>query len=378
MGWRTRKVIAARSSHALALLTTFLLLLPVEAELGAPRASVPETGPLVIENQTGITIRNRRIHNPTGPCVTIRRSSGVLIEGLQIGPCAGNGIAVTESHDVTIASSRISTQRSGRAGLDSGLGVYILTSSNVVVRGSHFVANESGVHAVQSRAIRVLGNYFAGPLGPRPRGVHTQLGYVSGGEVTGNYGVADATDLPVGLEADQEDAINIYRSTGISVARNYLVGGNSPSGCGIIVEGRESADNVIEENILVRTGNCGIGIGNGVRNIVRANKVLDTNIPRGAGNVGIYVAHMLSRAQRQARARGENVQREVTCFDNVVVGNVVSNQLPAGHHSDIYTPNTCERTVREGNLTGSAARVNLLPEADRLLPPPIPPLPHAP
>ena len=362
----------------LALLTTLLLLLPVEAELGAPQASVPETGPLVIENQTGITIRNRRIHNPTGPCVTIRGSSSVLLEGFEIGPCAGNGIAVTESHDVTIASSRISTKRSGHTERDSGLGIYILTSSNVVVRGSHFVANESGVYAVRSRAIRVLGNYFVGPLGPRPRGVHAQLSYVSGGEVTGNYGVADATDLPVGLKADQEDAINIYRSTGITVARNYLVGGSSPSGCGIIVEGRESADNVVEENILVRTGNCGIGIANGVRNIVRENKVLDTNIPRGAGNVGIYVAHMLSRAQRQARARGESVQREVTCFDNVVVGNVVSNQLPAGHYADLYTPNTCERTVREGNLTGPAARVTLLPEADRLPPPPIPPLPHAP
>jgi Right handed beta helix region len=377
VGWRTRH-ITARGSGTLALLTILLVLLPVEAELGTPQASVPETGPLVIENQTGITIRNRRIHNPTGPCVTIHRSSSVLIEGLEIGPCAGNGIAVTESHDVTIASSRISTQRSGRAGRDSGLGIHILTSSNVVVRGSHFVANESGVYAVRSRAIRVLGNYFVGPLGPYPRGQHAQLGYVSGGEVTGNYGVAAATNLPIGMEAHQEDAINIYRSTAISVARNYLVGGNSSSGCGIIVEGRESADNVVEENILVRTGNCGIGIGNGVRNIVRANKVLDTNIPRGSGNVGIYVAHMLSKAQRQARAHGENVRQEATCSDNVVVGNVVSNQLPAGHSNDIYTPNTCARTVREGNLTGTAARVNLLPEAERLPPPPVPPLPHAP
>jgi Right handed beta helix region len=178
VGWRSRH-ITARSPGTLALLTILLVLLPVQAELGTPQAPVPETGPLVIENQTGITIRNRRIHNPTGPCVTIRRSASVLIEGLEIGPCAGNGIAVTESHDVTIASSRISTQRSGRAGRDSGLGIHILTSANVVVR-------------------------------------------------------------------------------------------------------------------------------------------------------------------------------------------------------DIYTPNTCTRTVREGNLTGTAARVNLLPEADRLPPPPIPPLPHAP
>jgi hypothetical protein len=337
-----------------------------------------DSPPIVIDGRSGVTIRGLRIRSSSGQCVTIRNSSNVVIEDSEIGPCAGNGIAVTDSHDVTIASSRISTQRSGRAGRDSGLGIYILTSSNVVVRGSHLVANESGVYAVRSRAIRVLGNYFVGPLGPYPRGEHAQLAYVSGGEVTGNYGVAAATDLPIGMEADQEDAINIYRSTGISVARNYLVGGNSPSGCGIIVEGRESADNVVEENILVRTGNCGIGIGNGVRNTVRANKVLDTNIPSGAGNVGIYVAHLLSRAQRQARAHGESVQQEVTCSDNVVVGNVVSNQLPAGDSNDIYTPNTCARTVREGNLTGTAARVNLLPEADRLPPPPIPPLPHAP
>jgi hypothetical protein len=374
MGWGKRTA-TVKSPYALALVTGLLALLPVEAQLREPHV---ETGPLVIEGQTGLALRNRRIRNPAGPCVTIRASSGVLIEGFEIGPCGGNGIAVVDSRDVTIAGSRISTERTGRAERDSGVGIHILNSSDVTVRGSHLVANESGVYAVRSRGIRVIANYFAAPLGPYPRGQHAQLAYVSGGEVTGNYGVTAAPTLPAGLEADQEDAINIYRSTTIRVARNYLVGGDSPSGCGIIVEGRESADNVVEENVLVRTGNCGIGIGNGARNTVRANKVLDTNIPRGSGNVGIYVANMLSRAQRQARLQGEPVHREITCFDNVVIGNVVSNRLPAGKYNDIYTPGTCARTVRESNLTGAAARVNLLPEADRLPPPPIPSLRPAP
>jgi nitrous oxidase accessory protein NosD len=310
--------------------------------------------------------------------VIVRRSSGVLLEGLEIGPCGGNGILVTDSHDVTIAASRISTERTGRAARDSGVGIHILASSNVVVRGSHLVANETGVYAVRSRGVRVLGNYFAGPLGPYPRGQHAQLAYVSGGEVTGNYGVETAETLPAGTEADQEDAINIYRSSAVTVARNYLVGGHSPSGCGIVVEGRESVDNVVEANILVRTGNCGIGIGNGARNTVRGNKVLDTNIPKGAGNVGIYVANIVPRAKRQARAAGEGVRPEPTCFDNVVVGNVVSNQLPAGHYNDIYTPGSCARTIREGNLTGRGARATLLPESDRLPLPLIPVLRRGP
>jgi hypothetical protein len=368
----------ALARFPLVLLPALLVPPHVEAQSPAPRAAVADIGPLVIDNQTGITIRSRRIQNPTGPCVTIRRSSNVLIDGLDIGPCGGSGIAVTDSQDVTIAASRISTERSGRAGRDSGIGIHILASSNVVVRGSHLVANESGVFAIRSRGIRVLGSYFASPLGPFPRGQHVQLGYVNGGEVAGNYGVEAAHDVPAGMAADQEDAINIYRSSAITVARNYLVGGSSPSGCGIIVEGRESADNVVEENILIRTGNCGIGVGNGVRNTIRANKILDTNIPKGSGNVGIYVANMRSRAQRQARALGEGVGQAVTCFDNVVVGNVVSNRLPGGHYNDIYTPDSCARTVRESNLTGRAARASLLPEADRLPLPLIPSLRQVP
>jgi hypothetical protein len=368
----------ALARFPLVLLPALLVPPPGEAESPASQAAAADIGPLMIEKQTGITIRNRRIQNPTGPCVTIRRSSNILLDGLAIGPCGGSGIVVTDSEDVTIAASRVSTERSGRAGRDSGIGIHILASSNVVIRASHLVANESGVLAIRSRGIRVLGSYFAAPLGPYPRGQHVQLGYVSGGEVAGNYGVEAAPDVPAGMTADQEDAINIFRSSAITVARNYLVGGSSPSGCGIIVEGRESADNVVEENILIRTGNCGIGVGNGVRNTVRANKILDSNIPQGSGNVGIYVANMLSRAKRQARALGKDVRQEVTCFDNVVVGNVVSNRLPDGHYNDIYTPNSCARTVREGNLTGRAARANLLPEADRLPLPLIPPLRQAP
>jgi hypothetical protein len=127
----------------------------------------------------------------------------------------------------------------------------------------------------------------------------------------------------------------------------------------------------------VRTGNCGIGVGNGARrNTVRANKVLDTNIPNGSGNVGIYVANM--RAKRHTRALGEGVPHEPSCVDNVVVGNVVSNRLPAGRYNDIYTPKSCARTVREGNLTGKEARATLLPEADRLPLPLIPSLRTAP
>ncbi len=349
-----------------------------DAQMSAPGPAVVDTGPLVIDRQADVTIRNRRIRSAAGPCVTIRRSSNVVLEGLEIGPCGGPGIVVTDSHDVTIAASRISTERSGRAGRDSGVGVHVLASANVLVRGSHLVANESGVFALRSRGVRVVGNYFAGPLGPYPRGQHVQLGYVGSGEVTGNYGVEVAPSGPAGMEADQEDAINIYRSTAITVARNYLVGGSSPSGCGIVVEGRESADNVVEENTLVRTGNCGIGVGNGARNTVRANKVLDTNIPTGSGNVGIYVANMVPRAKRHARALGEGAQQEPTCFDNVVVGNVVSNRLPGGRYNDIYTPNSCARTVREGNLTGREARATLVPEVDRLPLPLIPSLRQAP
>ncbi len=301
---------------------------------------------------SGQTIRNVKITNPSGPCITLHNVTNVWIENVEVGPCAGNGVKVTGGSAIRVTNSLIHTERAGPS--DTGVGLYIANSTDVLAQGNQFERNESSVWAVESGNLRLIGNYSKNPLGPFPRGQHFQYDKVTGGEIRNNYGVAIAG------QARQEDAINIYMSKGITVSGNYVTGGDSPSGCGIITDGTGPDNNLIENNTLIRTAQCGVGIAAGANNIVRGNKVLDTNIPNGSGNTGIYVWN----------------QYPGTCAGIVVENNIISNRWPNGQYNDYWDGGNCGSVTFRGNILGAEARALLTPESTRLPPPPIPPQPY--
>ncbi len=340
--------------------------------LELPETPIPgilvDSPPIVIDGRSGVTIRGVRIQNPSGRCVQIRNASNIVIEDSEIGPCAGNGVEITNSHNVTVRDNYVHTERSGATTMNSGLGVHIITSSQILVQGNRFERNETSVYGyTPGHSIRVVGNYSLNPLGPYPRGQHVQLWSCNKGgpleqrcEVSSNYGRLDPERGSVLGATHTEDMINVGKSNYFLVEDNYVIGGDSASGCGIIVEGPASYT-TIRDNVVIRTAQCGIGVSNSDHTLVESNRVLDTNLVAlglTSGNVGIYVWRKSDSTDY--------------CYNNTVQRNIVSNRFPDGKYNDLYLSTRCTNTVKLDNITGSAARSLLTPEADKLPPPPEP------
>jgi parallel beta-helix repeat protein len=300
--------------------------------------------------RSGQVIRDVRISNPAGACITVHDVTDVHIENVELGPCNGPGVSVRGGGGHRIVNSVIHVERAE----DWKPGVLVFGAADVLVQGNLLRMNTSSVFALDARNVRVIGNYSENPLGPSPRGQHVQFVRSSGGVIADNYG--RLVDGPQG----QEDGINLFMTSHVTVARNYIAGGRSRSGCGIVVGDFGGSNNLVEDNTLVRTAQCGIGVAGGSENVVRGNRVLDTYLPEGLGNVGIYVW----------RVAGAD-----PCQRNVVGENTVSNLWPNGWYGDLWFGDNCTGTARTSNTLAVEARSALTDDA--LRPPPIPPQPYA-
>ena len=334
---------------------------PLQVLAAPPVSALVDSPPISIDSQSGVTIRGLKITSQAGPCVTIRNSSSIIIDASDIGPCAGNAVEIVGSSALKVVNSLIHTEHDGTKSENSGLGVFVHSSVNVLVQGNEFAYNESSVYTVNSEDIRVIGNFSVNPLGPFPRGQHVQFNNVQGGMIAENYGLSSGDTALYKYPAHQEDAINVWSSAFVEVRANYLVGGDSPSGCGIIADGSGNANSFVN-NVVIRTAQCGVAIAGGTNHVIAGNKVLDPNIPSGSGNIGIYVWNQYSGP----------------CAGHSVAGNDVSNLLPDGRYNDYWNGGNCGTVSLLDNLWGSAARALLTPESEQLPPPPLPPQPYVP
>ena len=164
-------------------------------------------------------------------------------------------------------------------------------------------------------------------------------------QVASNYGRLDPERGSRLGATHTEDMLSIGKSDYTLIEDNYLIGGDSPSGCGIIVEG-PSSFTTIRDNVVIRTAQCGIGVANADHTLVEDNRVLDTNlIDLGltiGGNIGIYVWRSSDSSDN--------------CFSNTVQRNIVSNRRPNGKYNDLKLSSRSTSTVKRDNITGSAAR----------------------
>ncbi len=346
--------------NLLKLIPAFLILiaLPLTVWVAQQTQNLQQNAALVssgpITATSGQVIRGVKISNPLGPCITVSNVSNVIIDNVELGPCAGNGVKISGSGatGIQVTNSFISTGRSGSSSQNSGVGVFIFGGpSNILVQGNTFERNESSVYAETASGVKINRNRSKNPLGPFPRGQHAQFNNVNGGEINDNFGES------ITGQSDQEDAINVFNSDNIVVARNYIVGGDSPSGCGVIADWSGGTNNQLIDNIVIRTAQCGVAIAGGTNHVIRGNKVLDTNITGGSGNIGIYVANYSGGV----------------CSGHSAVNNIVSNLLPNGTYNDYYNAGSCGPVTTSGNIFGSTARSLLTPENQKLpTPTPLP------
>lgn len=326
---------------------------------GMNEKPMAENGLTITGANNGQTFKNLKISSPTGTCVVVRGAANIVIQSVEIGPCAGRGIDIIQSQSISVYDSYIHTETLSPGCCDNNDGVFVHNGSNdVVLQGNVIAYGESNIEGLGVAGIRVVGNFLLNPRGPKPRGQNFQC-YDGCRAVTvsENYALS-STDTGKYLYAEnQEDAINFGISDGIVARDNFVTGGHSRSGCGLIAD--DSANGVqFEGNRVVNTGQCGIGIADGSEQVVSGNKIYNTNPVRGGGNTALQVWK----------------QYKAGCGPVTITDNIADALKPDGSHSGYWNGGGCEPVTLSGNVFGEAASA-ILAGAPSLTPPAIPPHP---
>jgi Right handed beta helix region len=319
------------------------------------------SGALVITNANdGQTFQNLKITSKSGHCVTITAASNITIQNVEIGPCAGNGIDISAGNSINIYDSYIHPETLSPGCCDNNDGIYVHNGSkNISIQANVIAYGESNIEAHGVTSIHVVGNFLLNPRGPFPRGQNFQC-YSGCRDVTvsNNYALA-STDSAKYLYAEkQEDSVNFGISEAITVQNNFITGGHSRSGCGLMADDRANGVQVVGNRVL-NTGQCGIGIANGTGQVVTDNKIYNANPVSGGGNTALYVWKQYKSA----------------CGPVTVSNNIADEIRPDGTHSGYWNGGGCEPVTLTGNTFNAEAGALLTPTSTVFTPPPIPPQP---
>lgn len=356
--------------------TIALVLLGVGAS--APAFShggqMSDSGPITIDAQNGTVVQNLHITSRNGNCLTIINSSDITVKNSEIGPCGapdgsgdGNGISISGSNGVNVYDNYIHPEtttnrqccdhRDGIFGSGGNQNIYI--QGNVIAYGETNIEFTGGA----TSNLNVIGNFLLNPRGPAdPRGQNFQCWGADSSKTCSNVTfqnnyASSSTDTTRYLYPEnQEDSVNFGFTNTARVIGNFITGGHSKSGCGLIAD--DAANNItIENNRLLNTGQCGIGIADGTTQIVQSNQVYNTTPVPGGGNTAIYVWKQYSSP----------------CGPTTVANNIADEIKPDGSHSGYWDGGGCNATL-SGNKFGASA-VGTLTAPGTLAPPEIPPTP---
>jgi hypothetical protein len=286
-----RRLLAAAAAVAVAGMAA---VRPADAQPAAAKA--PRSA--VLQPQEPIVLRGKKDH---------------VIQGVKIVPGDGKaaaGIALYDCENVTISCCEIgpvekhAIYAGGCKGLKivncwlhdaKGNGLEAYKCSDVLVQGNRMERISTGVYALESTGVQVIGNYVEDVQGPMPRGQLSQFNKVTGegNAVSQNYGVNFAD------KSRPEDMISLFKSEGtekspILIEKNYLVGdpekgseNKSKSGSGIMLGDGGGRHLLCRENVLIGSGQVGIGICGGASITVEKNVLY--GLASNVANVAIYV-----------------------------------------------------------------------------------------
>jgi len=349
---------------------------------------------------SGQLFDNYRISTNSGDCVDLSGASNVTFQNSDIGPCAGRGVAITGGSGDNIYDSYIHVEKRATGCCDSHDSIFINFSSNEMIRGNIVAYGESNIQTFDSHNITIVGNFLLNPLGPFPRGEQIQTGPGSNIRIINNFllstvdktlgpavGTANAAPILYGQDNTgnrPSDNLSIYTTQNVDVENNYITGGldattpgsggaQAASGCGLIADGSDTmVPNRItfKNNILVNTGQCGIGVATGTNHIVTGNKTINLN-PNGHGDTAVYIWKQHSPA----------------CGPVLLNGNIASLIRSNGYASGYWNGGgcgsiTCDSTntnIEKCNNFDHGSRRTayklLTPIRTKIPPPLIPPLP---
>lgn len=265
------------------------------------------SGPVIANS--GQYISGLKISNPNGPCVTIKNVSNVTVIGNQIGPCGEDPMYQ--------------------------IGIFVYQANNIQIINNRFHDISSALYALDGAMGKLLfeGNYATKIRGPFPRGQLIQLDKYSGPDITIRCNISDQA-IGGYINSDgkggPEDHINIYKSSGttqspIKISNNKIRGGGSLSGGGIIaVDGGNGGNVLIQDNILVDSGQYGIAIPSGTNIEIIGNQILSNRNPWT--NVGISIW---------------NQYKNTACSSNKIINNRVNYFNKRGESNPYWNSGNC-------------------------------------
>lgn len=325
-------------------------------------ASVPlsPSGPVVINGENGTVIRGLKITSTTGDCVTIKNSSNITILNSEIGPCRGNGIRIYGGTAISIYDSYIhpETQSSGCCDHNDGIFAYG-NPSNLMIQGNVIAYGESNIEVQGGTTVAVIGNLLLNPRGPYPRGENFQCWSNCSDIVVQNNYALSSTDTSKYLYPEAtEDSINFGMTDTALIQGNFITGGHSLSGCGIMADTYSNAGTIVQ-NVLLNTGVCGIGVTDGTHTAT-GNRVYNTNPVTGGGNTAMYVAHY---------------GQSSVCGPITITNNIADEIRTDGYHSGWWNPGSCGPINISTDVFGASADPVLTPVSTVFVAPQIPPQP---
>ena len=323
------------------------------------------SGPVTLSGQNGTTIQNLHITNPSGDCVTITNGTNITIRQSEIGPCGGNAIVVTGGSTINVSDNYIHPEGQLTGCCDVTDGIYSTGTSNLSIQGNVIAYGESNIEAQNQTNLSVIGNFFLNPRGGADsRGQNVQVwGNSTTVLVQNNYTLSSTDTTKYAFAEVQEDSINFGSNiTGITAQGNYITGGHSNSGCGLIADTATLTEQ-FRNNTLLNTGQCGIGITDGTNVVVDGNKILNTTPVSGGGNTAIYVWKINAS--------------DPPCGPTQISNNIASAIDTSGNPNSFWNGGGCEPVTLTGNTFDAAAATALSPASQKMPPPLIPPQPKA-
>ena len=331
-------------------------------------SSLTPSGPIQINGQNGTVVENLHITNPSGDCVVISNSTNVIIRRSEIGPCGGHGVKISGGKTTGIYDNFIHPEKPLATNCcDTHDGIFANKTSNLSIQGNVIAYGESNIEVTNSTTVTAVGNFLLNPIDSDPsqpadgqsRGQNFQAwGRNSGITVENNYALSSTDRSKYLFPENQEDSINFGLTNGIVVQGNYITGGHSPSGCGVIADDASNSAQFLN-NTLLDTGQCGLSIASGTNQVVSNNRILNRTPVTGGGNTAIMVWNQYSSA----------------CGPVTVSGNIATETKPDGSQSGFWNGGGCG-TVSSTNNTFDGAALTLLTPPSKTMPPPsIPPVP---
>jgi hypothetical protein len=359
---------AAGCNHEGALRMVLSLILVLFSMATHSLAQTP-SGPVNISGRNGTIVDSVHITNPNGDCLTITNSTNITVRRSEIGPCGGNGINISGGGTINVYDNYVhpGTPLSTSC-CDTHDGILANGTTGLSIQGNVIAYGESNIEVNNVSNVSVIGNFLLNPIDSDPsqpasnqsRGQNFQVYYGSSNvTVQNNYALSSLDTTKYLFPENQEDSINFGITDGIVVSGNYVNGGHSNSGCGIIAD--DSANRAqFRLNVLVDTGQCGISIADGTNQVVDGNKILNTTPVSGGGNTALSVWKQYSSA----------------CGPVQVSNNIASAVDTSGNPNSYFDGGGCAPVTLTNNVFDTAASALLQPVSTNLPPPLIPPQPH--